>query len=50
MDEVDLMCSGYEWLCQNCETLNYEIEITKKVTCNGCGTTFKTGTAEHAYE
>ena len=50
MDEIDLMCSGYEWFCPDCDMPNHAIEITKEVTCEKCGHTFKTGTAEHAYE
>jgi len=27
MEEVNLIASGYEWICPHCETLNEEIEI-----------------------
>lgn len=47
---VELVASGYEWLCPACETLNHEIEVTTQVTCNACGATFETDPPEHAYE
>ena len=38
-EEVDLMPSGYEWVCEKCGTLNKEIEIPRSaiVTCKGTG-------------
>jgi hypothetical protein len=46
---VDLIASGYEWICPGCEILNKEIEITGTVKCHECGEEFVTGIAEHAY-
>lgn len=44
---VDIIASGYEWICPVCEHLNNEIEVTEKVTCK-CGKVFYTNPAEHA--
>ena len=46
---VDVIASGYEWICPVCDYFNNEIEITKQVKCRGCKQTFKTNPAEHAY-
>lgn len=47
--KVDLIASGYEWVCLACEHHNKEVEITNEVTCAACATTFEAGDAEHAY-
>jgi len=31
LPEVDMIASGYEWICPGCECYNREIEITKQV-------------------
>lgn len=49
MERVDLMASGYEWVCPECDTLNHEIEAKGKVTCAQCGTECETNPPEHAY-
>jgi hypothetical protein len=33
MDTVDLIASGYEWICPHCDKLNHEIEATETVMC-----------------
>ncbi|KKM71892.1 hypothetical protein LCGC14_1426110 [marine sediment metagenome] len=48
MKTVDLIASGYEWECPECEYLNDEIEVTEKVTCPGCGNEYETNPPEHA--
>ena len=48
-ETVDVIASGYEWICPVCDYFNNEIEITGKVKCRGCKQTFKTNPAEHAY-
>lgn len=47
---VDIIASGYEWICPDCNNLNYEIEVIEKVTCAGCGHIFETNPPEHAYK
>mgnify|MGYP001566596819 CR=1 FL=1 len=46
---VDLIVSGYEWICPTCDMPNTEIEATEHVTCWKCGKTFETHPPEHAY-
>ena len=45
---VELIASGYEWMCPNCEKLNKEIETKTKVTCIECKKIFKVNNYEHA--
>lgn len=49
LESVDLIASGYEWTCPNCERLNREIEVTERVTCGECGSQYATDAPEHAY-
>ncbi|KKN77477.1 hypothetical protein LCGC14_0360360 [marine sediment metagenome] len=51
METVDIIASGYEWICPECERFNTEIEITETVICEAptCKAEFKTNPAEHAY-
>ena len=50
MEQVDLIASGYEWVCPNCELLNKEIEIphSEIVECNNCGEKYEVGDHFHA--
>lgn len=45
---VDLIASGYQWICPKCKTHNKEIEITEEVTCENCDTKFELGDYHHA--
>lgn len=49
MEQVDLIASGYEWTCPECERLHHEIEILEKVYCIVCDIHYETGEAAHAY-
>lgn len=49
MESVDLIASGYEWICPNCNHLNHEIEVTDVVKCGECGNCYATDAPEHAY-
>lgn len=49
MRKVDIIASGYEWVCPDCETFNTEIEINETVKCVCCGVEFETDLPEHAY-
>lgn len=49
MDRVDVIVSGYEWICTNCNELNKEIEYKEKVVCSDCGTEFEAELPEHCY-
>ena len=46
---VELIASGYEWVCPHCGHLNYEIEIIERVQCKKCEARFNTNPAEHTY-
>jgi len=50
METVDIIASGYEWICPECGRFNTEIEITETVICEECGTEFETNPPEHAYK
>lgn len=46
---VDVIASGYEWTCPQCEHLNLEIEVKEEVECTECKTKFDTNPPAHAY-
>ncbi len=45
---VDIIASGYEWICPNCDKLNRTIEYLLVVTCNECYCSYQTDLPEHA--
>jgi len=52
MESVDIIASGYEWECPNCETLNKMIAYPSSqiVTCASCGNEYEVGLPEHAID
>jgi len=52
LDSVDIIASGYEWICPECDTYHEVIEYPRSgtVQCEGCGKKFSTGLPEHAME
>jgi hypothetical protein len=50
-EPVDLVASGYEWMCpkDDCGVINTEIEVTEIVICKKCGRGFETSPPEHAH-
>jgi hypothetical protein len=46
---VDIVASGYEWVCPHCKTLNKEIEWKEDVECGKCLRWYKAAPPEHAY-
>lgn len=48
---VDVIASGYEWVCPrpDCETHNKEIAFSVELTCSGCGREFEGNPPNHAY-
>lgn len=48
-ETVDIIASGYEWQCPNCEKFIHEIEIKEFVTCHNCLYTYETNPVEHAH-
>jgi uncharacterized Zn-finger protein len=49
-DEIDVIASGYEWLCPYCSNMNKLYEAREKAYCSGCGKLFKLASPEHAEE
>ena len=49
-ETVDIIASGYEWICPICETYNTNIECPEIVTCENekCRQSFFTKPPEHA--
>jgi len=47
---VDLIASGYEWICPDCEHYQRIIAITETVTCEKCGEKFTVDEIHHAYD
>ena len=47
---VDVIASGYEWICPRCKSINHEIEYHVAVSCGKCGETFGTNPPEHAMD
>ena len=45
---VDLVASGYEWVCPRCETFYTIIETALEVVCPTCKLLFDVGNIEHA--
>lgn len=50
MKSVELIASGYEWTCPECEAFNREIELTEMVECPECGEKFQVGEYYHAID
>jgi len=48
LESVELIASGYEWTCPDCETCNGEIEVTETVTCRKCKEMFPVSAHNHA--
>jgi len=45
---VDVIASGYEWICPECNEYNKEIEWRLYYICGSCGKKFPTNEPEHA--
>ncbi|KKN19124.1 hypothetical protein LCGC14_0948800 [marine sediment metagenome] len=45
---VDIIASGYEWICPACKRYNTEIEVLEIVECSRCKNWFNTNLPEHA--
>ena len=47
---VDLIASGYEWVCPQCDRLNKEIDASNQfVKCENCKNSFEVMDIDHAY-
>jgi len=49
LELVDLIASGYEWTCPNCDHFHNEDAHKDTVECSNCGSEYQTGPPEHAY-
>lgn len=49
-ESVDLIASGYEWVCPKDSTFNKTIELSDTVKCHSCGEVYEVGNFEHTYE
>lgn len=49
MKTVDIIASGYEWICPDCDTLNRVNGLTEIVKCGCCGREFETNPPEDAF-
>jgi len=47
---VELIASGYEWVCLSCDRLNHEIELSEEVTCRECGSKYEVIDFHHAFK
>lgn len=45
---VDIIASGYDWTCPECDTDNHEIETAENVTCKDCQNQFRVREIYHA--
>lgn len=45
---VEIIASGYEWICPDCKHYNKEIEVTEHVTCEECKTKHEVKEFHHA--
>lgn len=48
METVELIASGYEWMCPACDRYNREVEVTETVECHGCYEKFEVTDYHHA--
>lgn len=49
-NSVELIASGYEWTCPECNQYNKVIEVSTEVTCGTCEKTFQVRDYHHAIE
>jgi len=51
LEPVEIIASGYEWICPKCKTLNkiHEIPLEEIVKCIHCNTKFRIEDFYHAY-
>jgi len=51
LERIELIASGYEWICLKCQMLNKIYEIPKQdiIECPFCNTKFKIEDFFHAY-
>lgn len=45
---VTMVASGYQWMCEDCDIMNTEIEVTETVKCRRCNHVYLVENYEHA--
>ena len=50
MERVDVIASGYEWICPQCDSFNKVIAYVETVECRGCNEKFETNMPEHCFD
>jgi len=50
LDSADIIASGYEFNCDDCQHVSNVIAVTEVVTCEGCGTHYRVDFPQHAIE
>ncbi len=48
IETVDVIASGYEFICPSCDNLNKLIEVRETVTCQNCKGEHEVGETHHA--
>jgi hypothetical protein len=48
-EPVDIIASGYEWVCPNCEDINRAIDWRETVVCRNCRRKYEASSPEHAW-
>ena len=48
-EEVDMVASGYEFVCPKCDSLNYMSSAPQEATCYHCDTKVVLGGPNHCY-
>ena len=48
MESVDIIASGYEFVCPNCDAYNTIVQTAIDVVCGSCKPTFEVDEIEHA--
>ena len=49
-NRVDLIASGYEFICPSCNGFNTEMGIKEIVTCEFCNKSYETREIHHAFD
>ena len=49
MHRVDIVVSGYEWVCPECEHYQEEMEYLEFVKCERCGHIYEANPPEHTW-
>jgi len=48
LDSVELIASGYEWVCPRCDQFHRIMETVEEVECQRCHWRYEVGDIHHA--